>query len=219
LTWKEYTFDRVAVGSHEVYLGDTRGAFGWTIVVVAGLVVGIAALSWRAKGNPLYLLCGLDRHLSLWRSQVAAWTVAVGSMVTAYGLIRLEIPDVPDSLVTLMGLSLATGGLRYVTTKGDERKVALADPQRKPKLTDLVLTHEEDTKKDELSITKAQMIFWTVLMLLLFSIKSALDGVLWDVPWQMVALMGMSQAGYVSPKLVPAKPAGAAQVEKKAGGG
>ena len=53
-------------------------------------------------------------------------------------------------------------------------------------------------------MAKAQMIFWTVLTLVVFVAKSVTDGTLWPVPWQMVALMGMSQAGYVAPKLIPA---------------
>jgi hypothetical protein len=47
------------------------------------------------------------------------------------------------------------------------------------------------------------MIFWTLLLLVLFVAKSILDGVIWDVPWPLVALMGFSQAGYLAPKLVP----------------
>ena len=46
------------------------------------------------------------------------------------------------------------------------------------------------------------MLFWTVLMLVLFVTKSALDGALWDVPWQLVTLMGFSQASYVAPKII-----------------
>jgi hypothetical protein len=53
----------------------------------------------------------------------------------------------------------------------------------------------------ELSLAKAQMLFWTVLLLLLFITKSILDGEIWEVPWGLVALMGFSQAGYLAPKL------------------
>jgi hypothetical protein len=45
------------------------------------------------------------------------------------------------------------------------------------------------------------MFFWTVLMVTLFLIKSILNGVVWEVPWQMVTLMGISQAGYLAPKI------------------
>jgi hypothetical protein len=44
------------------------------------------------------------------------------------------------------------------------------------------------------------MLFWT-LLLVIFVSKSILDGVIWDVPWALVALMGFSQAGYLAPKL------------------
>ena len=46
------------------------------------------------------------------------------------------------------------------------------------------------------------MLFWTVLIITLFVSKSAIDGVLWDVPSGMVALMGFSQAGYIGPKFL-----------------
>jgi hypothetical protein len=55
----------------------------------------------------------------------------------------------------------------------------------------------------ELSLAKAQMLFWTVLLLVLFMAKSILDGAIWEVTWALVALMGFSQAGYLAPKLVP----------------
>jgi hypothetical protein len=53
------------------------------------------------------------------------------------------------------------------------------------------------------SLARAQMVFWTGLLLVLFIAKSLLDGAIWAVPWQMVALMGISQAGYLSPKVFP----------------
>jgi hypothetical protein len=53
----------------------------------------------------------------------------------------------------------------------------------------------------ELSLSKAQMLFWTVLLLVLFVSKSILEGQIWAVPWELVALMGFSQAGYLAPKV------------------
>jgi hypothetical protein len=45
------------------------------------------------------------------------------------------------------------------------------------------------------------MFIWTGVVLVLFVTKSILSGQVWEVPWAMVALMGISQAGYVSPKV------------------
>lgn len=39
-------------------------------------------------------------------------------------------------------------------------------------------------------------------MLFLFIVKSILLGALWPVPWELVALTGMSQAGYIGDKYV-----------------
>jgi len=50
-------------------------------------------------------------------------------------------------------------------------------------------------------LAKAQMLFWTLLLLVIFVSESILDGVIWDVPWPLVALMGFSQAGCLAPKL------------------
>jgi len=209
LIWKENDSERTAVATHEIYLADTVGTLIWTLVLDLSLVIMIALVSGREKRNPLYLFCGPEGRLSLWRTQMAAWTVSIGSLVVAYGLIRLEIPDIPHSLVALMGLSLATGGIGYIGGKETEaatKQAAGSQSPRRPRLSDLLLDFTDKPIEGELSIAKAQMVFWTGLMLALFVTKSALDGVLWDVPWVVVALTGMCQAGYVSPKLVRDKP-------------
>ena len=49
------------------------------------------------------------------------------------------------------------------------------------------------------------MVFWTGIMLVLFVVKSILNGYLWEIPWEMVSFMGMSQAGYLAPKILSAQ--------------
>ena len=65
---------------------------------------------------------------------------------------------------------------------------------------DLVRTYRSG-QPPELSLAKAQMLFWTVLLLGLFVTKSILEGAIWEVPWPLVFLMGFSQAGHLAPKL------------------
>jgi hypothetical protein len=142
----------------------------------------------------------VDGHLSLAQTQIACWTVVVGGIVLGYGLIKLEIPDIPTSLLALMGASLATGGIAFFQ---DAKKQNVAvdagapTPQFAPSWSDLVRVFPSG----ELSLSKAQMLFWTVLLLVLFISKSMLDGGIWEVPWPLVALMGFSQAGYLAPKI------------------
>jgi len=205
VSWMEGGTERVAVGSSEVNVGNIVVAICWTLAVALLALLLVIGLSWRAGGNPLLLLAGADGHLSLAQSQVACWTVAVGSVVLVYGLIRLEIPTIPTSLLALMGASLTTGGIGYF--KDSQKQQATVASGAAPiqcamTIGDLVRVFTAG-QPPELSLAKAQMLFWTVLLLVLFISKSILDGAIWEIPWPLVALMGFSQAGYLAPKLLP----------------
>jgi hypothetical protein len=200
--WNEAGKRQLAAGPREVNLGAPTWIFAWTATVVLAAVLSIVILCWRAKGNPLYLLTGTEGRLSLAQTQIAVWTVVLGSVVLGYGMLRLEIPAIPNSLLALMGASLATGGLAFF---GDARKptapptvqAGTAPPPHPLALRNLVLAD------GELSLSKAQMLFWTILLVILFVSRSVLDGGIWEVPWALVALMGFSQAGFLVPKLAP----------------
>ena len=205
VSWMEGGTERVAVGSSEVNVGNIVVAICWTLAVALLALLLVIGLSWRAGGNPLLLLAGADGHLSLAQSQVACWTMAVGSVVLVYGLIRLEIPTIPTSLLALMGASLTTGGIGYF--KDSQKQQATVASGAAPiqcamTIGDLVRVFTAG-QPPELSLAKAQMLFWTVLLLVLFISKSILDGAIWEIPWPLVALMGFSQAGYLAPKLLP----------------
>lgn len=183
----------------------------------------------------LLLITGPDGYFSLWRVQLLLWTFAVGGFVFMFGLTQLQVPAIPGSLVALMGLSLLTGvtakaGQRPAVDEpaasGAAAPVAAATcvappgstvtggadetstPQKlvRAEWADLISTWNEATKQVELSLPKAQMVLWTVLIMGLFCVKSILGGDLWTVPWEMVALTGFSQAGYVGDKFVGASP-------------
>ncbi len=70
----------------------------WTFVVVGLTLLLVFGLAKRSGTNPLLLFAGVHGHLSLAQSQIACWTIAVGGVVLGYGLIRLQIPDIPESL-------------------------------------------------------------------------------------------------------------------------
>jgi hypothetical protein len=205
VSWTEGGISRVAVGAREVNVANIVATLCWTALVVGLALLIVIVLSRRAGGNPLLLLTGVDGHLSLAQTQIACWTVVVGSVVLGYGLIRLEIPDIPPSLLALMGASLATGGIGFFK---DAQKLQAAvnagapPAQHTLALGDLVRVFTLG-QAPELSLAKGQMLFWTVLLLVLFVSKSILDGAIWEVPWALVALMGFSQTGYLAPKLAP----------------
>jgi hypothetical protein len=203
LYWTEGGIGRIAVGEREVNVGNIVAALCWTALIVGLALLLVIALSWQMGGNPLLLLTGVDGHLSLAQTQIACWTVMVGGVVLGYGFIRLEIPNVPESVLVLMGASLATGGLAFFQDAQKHQaavKAGVGPAQRNLALGDLVRVFPPG-QPPELSLAKAQMLFWTILLLVLFVSKSILDGAIWEVPWALVALMGFSQAGYLAPKL------------------
>ena len=211
LIWQEGTgmgAKKVAVGAHEVYLANPVPAYILPFTIVILLILLIVFMAKRSNKSAIQFICDREGHLSLARTQVALWTVAIGSLVTAYGFMRLEVPEIPASLVALMGLSLATGAISYTQSEMNKDAAPAAPAGVKPSsnsphktgIADLVLDYSEDPA-GSLSLARAQMVLWTALTLLLFIVKSILDGNLWAVPWELVALMGLSQVGYLAPKI------------------
>lgn len=204
LTWE----GGQAVGEKTIHLGDYARAFWYTLLFLTMLSIVIMVMIRRDDQRFIHLFCDGCSHLSLSRTQVGLWTLAIGSMVIFFGLIKIDVPDIPESLVALMGLSLATGSIVYVKGKPAQKEKAAQGNVDKSKLNiraglgDLVREYT-DGDKGELSIARAQMVFWTGVTLGLFIFKSVLSGELWVVPWEMVTLMGISQASYLVPKLAP----------------
>ena len=192
---------QTAVSQDEVYLGNIASAIGWTILLVGTLLILIAHWSFKLKGSAKSLFVNPKGKLSLSKVQVCLWTVAIGSLVAMFGFIRLQIPDLPESLLALMGLSLATSGISYSKAIKDGTE-ATKQEDYSGDLSDLISEINPNTGETVLSVARAQLLFWTGIMLTLFVAKSFIDGVLWEVPWEMVTLMGMSQVGYVSSKYV-----------------
>lgn len=209
-----------------VYLGSRRTAILWTVVAIS-LLLGVIWRMTKTEGKGiLHLVSGPDGYMSLWRTQLAVWTIAVGSMVFLFGIIQLDVPRIPDSLVVLMGMAIATGSLSALAGKGSQPVPSASNPApttapspstalpspppagpppaAKPLLSHLISTFNFDVGRAVLSVSKAQMVFWTGIIVVLFVVKSLLSGELWTVPWELVTLTGVSQAGYVGDKALQA---------------
>ena len=184
VSWTEAGVSRTVVGEHAVTIGDVVAALAWTFVVVGLTLLLVFGLAKRSGTNPLLLFAGVHGHLSLAQSQIACWTIAVGGVVLGYGLIRLQIPDILESLLGLMGASLATGGAGFFKdgqNKANAEKARAVFVQRTLAWLDLVRTYKTG-RPPELSLAKAQMLFWAVFLLALFVLKSILEGAIWEVP-------------------------------------
>jgi hypothetical protein len=216
LHWQRDNKPLCAVATRPVNLGNASMAWVWTITLGAIALGCILGLSRARSGSVMALLCADDGHLSLALTQVGLWTVAVGGVTFFYGMIRFEVPVIPNSILILMGLSLATAGLGAAAPPQTSAQSSVPVNVQLPapivkgetvatrtlwKFSDLIYLFPKQGVPQP-SLARAQMLFWTVIIIVLFVAKSAIDGILWDVPAGMVALMGFSQAGYIGPKFL-----------------
>jgi len=179
-----------------VAIGNIKGTIFWAVITGLLLVLTIGFIIRRVTGTALAIICNHKGKLSLARTQILVWTIVTASMIFGFGLIEITIPSIPLSVIALMGLSLVTGNIKALLAK-EWRQLSspnIMAKYYKPKLVDLFT---DETGR--ISIAKIQMTIWTVITLVLFILKSILEGCIWSVPWAMVALMGMSQLGYLIP--------------------
>jgi hypothetical protein len=201
------TREMQAVSEKEVVLGNSLGSFIWTFLIVGIFIIIVHFLVKKLpeKKNLASFIKLIGGSFSLSLFQMALWTVAVGFMVILYGLMRLRVPQIPDTLIWLMGLSAGASAAGHfqahkiqegLKRKEIEKTGKARGPIEKASLgTMLTLPVEE---KDCLSLAKVQLLFWTAITIVLFIVKSYLEGQLWDVPYQLVFLMGISQAGFLA---------------------
>ncbi|MDQ7815552.1 MAG: hypothetical protein RDU14_00840 [Melioribacteraceae bacterium] len=198
----EYT---KVISENEIYIGNGIGAIFYTIILLVVLIMIIFAFEWARKKRPLDVIRTYDGNISLSLTQMALWTLAAGAMVFAFGLMHLDVPEIPDSLIVLMGLSVATGAVGHYQSHllkdldNNLGRVSSTNLKESKKyfsgLASLINITIES--KEYPSIAKAQYLFWTVTTIVLFVYKSSVEGRLWSVPEELVFLMGISQGSYL----------------------
>lgn len=217
LQWRDGNTVRVVMleGRKAVGFGNLSGGWFWTGILTLGTALALAMLARASGRSPSAYLHDTLGYWSLSSFQILLWTLASGAVVSLLALMRLQLPSIPDSLVILMGLSLATAGGSALLTKapvlapiipttedgdgGEQPAAGLIEPPSSPWEAVAGMVYEGPR---QLSLARGQMLFWTVIMVAVFLVKSVSDGIVWEVPWQMVALMGLSQAGYLASKKV-----------------
>ncbi|OGU36170.1 MAG: hypothetical protein A2068_08070 [Ignavibacteria bacterium GWB2_35_6b] len=194
----------IAVGEKEIYIGNPEGGRFYAILFIIIFFAFLILIKGKAN-RTLDLIRISETDMSLSLTQMLLWTLAVGGMVMAYGLMYLSVPDIPDTLIWLMGLSItasAAGHYQNYFLNESESNLSVKVINRtagKLKwfsgLSSLVCIKTGGVKR--LSIAKAQQLFWTLATITLFVVKSSLEGKLWAVPEELVILMGLSQGSYL----------------------
>ncbi len=191
-------------GQTRVNIGNAVGVFfqtGLLLLCMFLLLFAIAAKRYGTWRRVIDLLCENNGKLSLSKVQMTIWTLAIVGIVAVYSQTKMTLPDIPWTLLALMGSSYATRALAKWNDKEqppmpatNDGSLSRTEQRMKPSIAHLVCDHQ-----GRLSLPRAQMLVWTVLTVSIFVTKSLLDGQMWDVPIELVALMGLSQVGYAVP--------------------
>ena len=204
-TNKENGKAKYIIAPARVLIANQIGALIVSTVICLLIILLIFVLIKIGGGSFVDLLFTYGCKTSLSLTQMALWTLAVGVIVLTYGLMQVNIPDIPNSLIWLMGLSIITSavGLTQSNIYDDERKKnnkdAVPDPNKKTGFADGLksLISVEIDGKEYPSVAKAQFLFWTLITIILFVYKSLIEGLIWAVPEELVFLMGLSQSSYL----------------------
>lgn len=181
-TTSEKAREFAAVSEREVYLSNGIGAFLWTIFIVLFFLL-IAYLLTKKDAEKLLGLVTMKNSMSMSLTQMALWTIATGSAVLYFGIMRLEVPKIPDNLVLLMAFAAGTSTVGHWQTyrwrrlksekKGSNSNCNLQKKEAKNaknkkgspkvlnKLQTLLMVDVDGNIKP--SLAKAQILFWTML--------------------------------------------------------
>jgi hypothetical protein len=144
-----------------------------------------------------------DGAVSVSKVQVWLWTMTI---IFSYVYLFLwhGPPDkFPDSLWELMGISaLSTGTARYIAVVTGKPQQPAANVQQAIAQQRWLASMLSDDGQP--SMMRLQMFGWTLVTVFLFLMELHRHQALWDVPIQLVILMGISHAGYLADKGVAA---------------
>ena len=195
-----YGQGKTVVSKKEIFISHRAGAVRLVIIIIIPLILFLCFLS-KKDYYLLGLLSTADGRMSVSLTQMFLWTVAVGASVLIFGLTRLDVPHIPESLWVLMGLSVTTSAVSHFQTDSlsEIKRRKKTEVVVKPKLSHLVMVKLPDGREDA-DLSKAQLLFWTVITLTIYFMKSYSTGEIWDVPDALLILMGISQTGFLARK-------------------
>ena len=204
------------------FIGNGIGTAMWT--VLCGLVFLLVVwLILKLKGINQFigLITDEDGRVSMSLVQMGLWTLAVGLMILAFGLLRLDVPNIPNTLIMLMTFAAVTttaGQFQSKVKMKKEKEVEVEQEKNESGPERVLRLEKEQEENDRLnsfwyrlgtvfytnkdseypSIAKVQVLFWTVITLSLFIYLSINENELWEIPPELVVLMGISQATFLS---------------------
>ena len=104
--WNDKYVDQIRkMTQDEIFIGNLLASIAWTFLVFL-LFLFITYLITKEDDKKIVgLISTSDGMLSMSLFQMAIWTIAVGFMVFCFGILYLEIPEIPETLIWLMGMA------------------------------------------------------------------------------------------------------------------
>lgn len=207
----------------------------WSMTVVYVTIAAfIMAVGQLVGGTPWAVFISQLNTMSLSRVQTVLWTVLiVGSFITA-AFATMQIPQIPETLLGLIGVSLGSSvAASMVMSNKASKNVSSSDVQESvqrngsettaqgaafaythKKYASLADIFEGDEVADAhtFDLAKVQMFFFTLAGAVVYVgqvyaglVKGNLTA-LPNLPQELIILMGMSHAGYIGGKAVGRTP-------------
>jgi len=188
---------------------------------VVSAVVLIAAAVWIGKvaRNKAFGIFVDDRgRFSLSQFQVVLWTIVVLSLIMgtffARWLSGVNNPlsfTIPNEILIVMGISIGSTATAGAIKASKDLKPVTIKGKDNPKFSQIFLTEEGSGTSDTIDVTKFQNFWLTLIVIIAYILTvitaiaktgvSGTDFALPSIGGTMLALLGISHAGYIAGKL------------------
>lgn len=147
---------------------------------------------------------------SLAHIQLAFWTILVSFSYVYLWIVNGEIPEIPSSILVLMGISVGTKGIAgYIDYNFDLKNSTRNYKEREGFLKD-ILSDENGT----INIQRVQMVIWTTVLGFIYIQTFVVNLTIRDFDTNILTLMGISSGVYALLKPIESSGAAAQKAHK-----
>jgi hypothetical protein len=193
-------------------VGVTNVSVAWMVVAIVMLLVwlimGRIARYRGIKGRNLLLriISTQDGYASLSQLQIVLWTLVVSMSAIYVMTLSGNLISISDGTLVLLGIaSGAALAARIPSGSGQpaEALPAAGTPPATPEWSDLIIP---DRAKQEIDVTRLQMLTFTLITAAFVLIKVVVDYEIPQIPANFLMLMGISNGVYVGGLKLPSQP-------------
>ncbi|MCX6249447.1 MAG: hypothetical protein NTX61_01725 [Bacteroidetes bacterium] len=170
------------------------------VLVLFGFIIG--CFLYLSKKRDLIRCGDMESQFSLGLTQLCFWTLLISSSYFFICIINNELQPLSASTLILLGVSIVTTAGSKMITVREKIPISAYKPSQ---------GFFKDLLSDEVgySVHRSQFVLWTIIMGIYFIEQVVTRMKMPDFPETLLALMGISSAGYVGLKNFEYTPANA----------